>query len=83
MLKMKIGIIGRTEILYKTCLIHEENGYDIQLLITSREAPEYKKRQLVTSKFFPQDSIVVTRTSQINNDDLIIKKFLVLNLILV
>ena len=39
---MKIGIIGRTEILYKTCLILEENGYDIQLLITSKEAPEYK-----------------------------------------
>ena len=65
--KMKIGIIGRTEILYKTCLILEENGYDIQLLITSKEAPEYKK---TISDFVPfsRFNCEFINTSQINND---------------
>lgn len=76
---MKIGIIGRTEILYKTCLILEENGYDIQLLITSKGAPEYKKTisdfKILSSRF----NCEFINTSQINND-LIIKKILSLKL---
>ena len=40
---MKIGIIGRTEILYKTALLLKESNYDIAHIVTSREAPEYTK----------------------------------------
>ena len=40
---MKIGIIGRTEILYNTALLLDKNGYDIAHIITSKEAPEYKR----------------------------------------
>lgn len=45
---MKVAIIGRTEILYETVELVLENGYEIPLIITSREAPEYTK----TSKDF-------------------------------
>lgn len=40
---MKIAIIGRTEILYETCLLLLDNGYEIPLIITHKEAPEYTK----------------------------------------
>lgn len=40
---MKIAIIGRTEILYETCLLLLDNGYEISLIITHKEAPEYTK----------------------------------------
>lgn len=40
---MKIAIIGRTEILYDTIEMLLENSYDIPLIITSKEVPEYIK----------------------------------------
>ena len=40
---MKIAIIGRTEILYKTAELLLKNGYEIPVIITAKEAPEYKK----------------------------------------
>ncbi|MBN8704013.1 MAG: formyl transferase [Bacteroidetes bacterium] len=39
---MRIAIIGRTEILYKTAQLLHKNGFEIPLIITSKEAPEYK-----------------------------------------
>lgn len=41
--KMKIAVIGRTEILYKTVELLLDNGFEIPLIITSKEAPEYEK----------------------------------------
>ena len=40
---MKIAIIGRTEILYKTAELLLDNDYDIPVIITAKEAPEYSK----------------------------------------
>jgi UDP-4-amino-4-deoxy-L-arabinose formyltransferase/UDP-glucuronic acid dehydrogenase (UDP-4-keto-hexauronic acid decarboxylating) len=40
---MKIAIIGRTEVLYKTAELLIDNGYDIPVIITAKEAPEYLK----------------------------------------
>lgn len=40
---MRIAIIGRTEILYETALRLRELGYEIALIITAKEAPEYTK----------------------------------------
>lgn len=45
---MKVAIIGRTEILYETIELFLKNSYEIPLIITSKEAPEYTK----TSKDF-------------------------------
>jgi len=40
---MKIAIIGRTEVLYKTAELLLKNGYEIPVIITAKEAPEYTK----------------------------------------
>jgi len=40
---MKIAIIGRTEILYETTELFLDKGYEVPLIITSKEAPEYTK----------------------------------------
>ncbi|MCT7590681.1 methionyl-tRNA formyltransferase [Aliarcobacter butzleri] len=40
---MKVGIIGRTEILYETIELFLKSGYEIPLIITYKEAPEYTK----------------------------------------
>ncbi len=42
---MRIAIIGRSEILYKTALKLKESGNDITCLITAKEAPEYKVKR--------------------------------------
>lgn len=40
---MRVAVIGRTEILYKTVLLLKSKGYEIGLIITSKESPEYTK----------------------------------------
>ena len=39
---MRIAIIGRSEILYKTALRLKDSGHEITCIITAKEAPEYK-----------------------------------------
>jgi methionyl-tRNA formyltransferase len=41
---MKIAILGRTELLYDTLLLLKETGYQISCIVTSKAAPEYKKK---------------------------------------
>jgi len=48
--KMKVAIIGRTEILYEAVELFLKNDYEIPLIITSKEAPEYTR----TSKDFEE-----------------------------
>lgn len=55
---MKIAIIGRTEVLYETALIILEAGYEIPLIVTAREAPEYKK----TAKDFEELAAKINAT---------------------
>lgn len=40
---MKIAVIGRTETLFDTILLLREHGFEIPLIITAKESPEYKK----------------------------------------
>lgn len=40
---MKIGIIGRTEILYNTAVLMRKKGFDIAFILTAKEAPEYTR----------------------------------------
>lgn len=40
---MRIAIIGRTEILYSTLQLFLKSGFEIPLIITAKEAPEYQK----------------------------------------
>lgn len=39
---LRLAVIGRTEILYNTILLLRSHGFEISLIITSKEAPEYK-----------------------------------------
>lgn len=39
---MRVAAIGRTEILYRTIELLTEQGYEVPLIITCKEAPEYK-----------------------------------------
>jgi len=45
---MRVGIIGRTAVLYHTAVLLRNQGHEISFIITAKEAPEYKK----TSKDF-------------------------------
>ncbi len=45
---MKVAIIGRSEILFSTVELFLKNNFEVPIIITSKEAPEYKK----TSKDF-------------------------------
>lgn len=38
---MRIGIIGRSEYTYESALLLLEHGYEIPIIITAKEAPEY------------------------------------------
>jgi len=40
---MRVAVIGRTEILYETALRLRDQGHEIGLIVTAKEAPEYTK----------------------------------------
>lgn len=40
---MRVAIIGRTEIMYDTCLVLQQAGYEIACILTAKEAPEYER----------------------------------------
>lgn len=40
---MRIAVIGRSEILYELALFLDKNGHEISCIVTSKEAPEYKR----------------------------------------
>ncbi len=40
---MKIAIIGRTEVLYKTAFMLRDAGHEIVCILTAKEAPEYTR----------------------------------------
>ena len=42
---MKIAIIGRSELLFETAELLVKKGFEIPLVITSKAAPEYKKKE--------------------------------------
>lgn len=52
---MRVAIIGRSELLYNTALLLRESGYEIPLVITAKEAPEYTKKAADFERF-AQDS---------------------------
>jgi UDP-4-amino-4-deoxy-L-arabinose formyltransferase/UDP-glucuronic acid dehydrogenase (UDP-4-keto-hexauronic acid decarboxylating) len=40
---MRIAIIGRSQLLYRTAELFRDSGYDIALIVTAKEAPEYTR----------------------------------------
>lgn len=64
---MKIAIIGRTEILYETMELLIKNGYEIPLIITSKEAPEYIKKSNDFEKMAEKIGATYIFTSKLDN----------------
>jgi UDP-4-amino-4-deoxy-L-arabinose formyltransferase/UDP-glucuronic acid dehydrogenase (UDP-4-keto-hexauronic acid decarboxylating) len=40
---MQVAIIGRSEIMYDTALLLQDQGHEIALIVTSKEAPDYAR----------------------------------------
>lgn len=71
---MKIGIIGRSELMFNTAKILIDNDYEIPFIITATEAPEYKKNAEDFKKLAKKINSGYLCTSKINNE--ITHKFL-------
>jgi methionyl-tRNA formyltransferase len=65
---LKIAIIGRSEILYNTALKILDAGHKIQIIITSKESPEYKVTVQEFKALAEKTDAEFLNTSQINND---------------
>lgn len=63
---MNVAIIGRSEILYDTaCLLHDQ-GHEVVLIITAREAPEYTRTSEDFLNLAEKFGIVCLQTPRIN-----------------
>ena len=61
----RIAIIGRSELLYNTASRLIEKGYEIPLIITAKEAPEYKYTSADFEKLATRVGAEFIRTAQI------------------
>lgn len=64
---MNLAIIGRTEMLYDTAEVLNKNGHKIKVVITAKEAPEYKKTAKDFKKLALKLGAKYLYTSAINN----------------
>ncbi len=70
---MRVAIIGRTEILYETALKLLKNKYELPLIITAKEAPEYTKSVSDFEKLANETNATFINTAQINKPETIYK----------
>lgn len=66
---MKIAIIGRTEMLYETAELLLKQDHSIKIIITAKEAPEYKKTARDFEKLANKIGARYLYTSRISNKD--------------
>lgn len=66
---MRIAIIGRSEILYDTVLEIIQKGYEVPLIITSKEAPEYTKTSYDFSLLAKKIDAKFIHTTKLNTDE--------------
>lgn len=66
---MNIAIIGRTDILYKTCELLHSKGHKIKLIVTAKEAPEYTKTAHDFEVLAKQLGSAFLNTAQVNKKD--------------
>lgn len=65
-----IGIIGRSEWLFFSMSLLEKNGCQIKFIITSKEAPEYKKTSSDFEAFAKKRNIPFLKKSKIQSEDI-------------
>lgn len=65
---MKIAIIGRSELMYSTALEIARMGYEIPLVITAKESPEYLIKSSDFEKFAKENNSIFLNTPNINSE---------------
>ncbi|MFT4523205.1 MAG: methionyl-tRNA formyltransferase [Bacteroidia bacterium] len=69
--KIKIAIIGRSELLFKTAISIKEMGFEIPLVVTAKEAPEYKVKSSDFKNFADKCNATFIHTAKINKAEYI------------
>src|SRR5690242_5379814 len=64
---MRIIIIGRTEILYDTAVLLAREGHEIVAIVTSNEAPEYKRTASDFEDLAKQYGVPFFKTAKVEN----------------
>ncbi len=70
---MKIAIIGRSELLFETAKLFLKKGFEIPLVITSKAAPEYKKKEQDFKDLADGINATFIQTGKINSKKVIDK----------
>ncbi len=70
---MKIAIIGRSELLFETAELLLKKGFEIPLVITSKSAPEYKKKEQDFKALADRINAKFIQTGKINRNKVIDK----------
>ncbi|MGE5402836.1 MAG: methionyl-tRNA formyltransferase [Ignavibacteriales bacterium] len=63
---MNVAIIGRSELMYNTALLLLESGFNIPLIVTAKEAPEYKVSSADFKNLAEKTGAVFINTAKIN-----------------
>ena len=79
MIQMRIGIIGRTEILYEAVELLVNSGYEVCIIFTAKESPEYKKTAEDFKILAKKLNIPYHISAQINKEEYV-REFKSLNL---
>lgn len=70
---MKIAIIGRGELLFETAKLFVNKGFKVPLVITAKEAPEYKVKAADFELFAHENNALFIQTPKINEHQVIAK----------
>lgn len=68
---MRVAIIGRSELMYNTALLVARLGYEIPLVITAKESPEYNITSQHFEDFAKQNNAVFINTGRINRPEVV------------
>lgn len=68
---MRVAIIGRSEIMFDTLELCLKNNFDVPIIITAKEAPEYKKIAADFEKKANEIGAIFYKTSKINDENII------------
>lgn len=70
---MRIAIIGRSQLLYDTAKLLHDAGYEIALIVTAKEAPEYTKTSKDFEKFASEVNAEYIYTPKINLEEFVVQ----------
>lgn len=68
---ISVAIIGRSELMYNTMLLLQQNGIIIKYIITAKEAPEYKYKSVDFEKFAMDNNIGFLHTAKLSLKDVL------------